>query len=351
MSKQILPPSCSIAPKRLKYIDVAKGVLIFMVIYSHTNNLAIASGVNNEIIDNFIPKTKFFMPFFMPAFFIIAGMCSNYHKNFKEFALSNAKALLIPAVLLLFVRIFVKYSLTGTFSTFEWHGLTSPAFIVNLGRYNWFLTSLFVTKMMFYAVLHGIDNFKKRIALVLIIHFTGVFLYNVKGSNIIYYNFYFYQHALVYLLFVEIGYDLYKGNLKSYGLKLNSIIFFIVYICYLSFGRSVPSITYIIRLPMIDIIPHLFMSVCGSLMLIEFSKKLDSYTGLQDFGKNSLVIYCLHFQFMFSYYQIFKEQLNGMGVHHTITALIIMYVFTAYGCLWFSKALNAKYFKWILGKF
>ena len=339
----------SLSP-RLKYIDIAKGLLILMVIYNHTDNLANASGVDNEII-NFVQNTCFFHSFFMPAFFIIAGMCSNYHKQFKVFAISNAKALLIPAVLLLLVRILIRFLFTGTFSRLEWSGITSPTFIVNLGYWNWFLTALFTTKILFYAILHAIHDFKKRIAFVLFIHVIGVLFYNLKGSGIWYYNFYFYQHALLFLLYIEIGYDITKQKLKISGLKLNTVIFFVVYISYLMIGRKVPSITSDPYLPTVDIIPHLFLSVCGSLMLIDFSKRIDSNLFLEDFGKNSLVIYCLHFQFMFSYYQIFKEQLNTMNVHHTITALIILYVFTALGCLLFSKILNLKYFKWILGKF
>ena len=321
-----------------------------MVIYNHTGNLAVASGVDNDII-NFIPKTSFFHSFFMPAFFIIAGMCSNYHKRFKDFAISNAKSLLIPAVLLLFVRILVRYLFTGTFSRLEWSGLTSPTFIVNLGYWNWFLTALFTTKILFYIVLHTIINIKKRVAFCLITHVIGGIFYNLKGNDLGYYNFYFYQHALLFLLYLEIGYDITQQNMKSFGLKINSIIFFVVYVSYLLIGRRIPSITSDPYLPTFDIIPHFFLSVCGSLMLIEFSKRVDSNPYLEDFGKNSLVVYCLHFQFMFSYYQIFKEQLNTMNFHHTITALFIMYVFTAFGSLWFSKMLKLKYLKWILGKF
>lgn len=335
---------------RLKYIDIAKGILILMVIYNHTVNLAVASGIDNETI-NITEKTHFFAPFFMPAFFIIAGMCSNYNKRFKDFALSNAKALLIPAVTLLFVRIIVRYMLTGTFSRLEWGGLTSPKFIVNLGYWNWFLTALFTTKILFYFFLHVISSFKKRALLILIIHIIGVLIYNIKGNGIISYNFYFYQHALMYLIYIEIGYDLIKNDMKSPGLKVNTVVFLFVYVCYHFIGRKIPSITSGPYLPMADIVPHLLMSVCGSLMIIELSKTIKDNSYLEDFGRHSLVIYCLHFQFIFSYYQIFKQQLNSVGTRYTITALIIMYVFTAYGCLWSSKLLNTKYFKWILGKF
>ena len=43
--------------QRLNYIDIAKGILILMVIYNHTENLASASGVHNLVID-IIPNTR-----------------------------------------------------------------------------------------------------------------------------------------------------------------------------------------------------------------------------------------------------------------------------------------------------
>lgn len=210
--------------QRLNYIDIAKGILILMVIYNHTENLASASGVHNWVID-IIPNTGFFRPFFMPAFFVIAGYCSNYEKGFKDFIISNAKALLIPAVLLLFVRIFVRFLFTGTFSMLEWHGIVSKGVVFHLGYWNWFLTALFSTKVLFYLLVHWAETFKSRFILICTIHIVGVVFFNYKGDGIIFYNFYFYQHALMYLLFVEIGYDLAKNNIKSFGLTTNAGIF------------------------------------------------------------------------------------------------------------------------------
>lgn len=155
----------------------------------------------------------------------------------------------------------------------------------------------------------------------------------------------------MYAVFIEIGYDISKKKYKSFGLPTNMVVFFAVYLAYILIGRKIPSITSDPYLPIIDVIPHFIMAVCGSLMIIELSKKIRANDLLEAFGRHSLVIYCLHFQFMFSFYQIFKEQLNMMGLHHTLTSLIIMYIFTVYGCLWCSKLLNTKYLKWMLGKF
>ena len=337
-----------IVNSRLSYIDIAKGLLILSVIYNHTGNLAAASGISNETIE-YIPSTRFLVPFFMPAFFVIAGLCSNYEKDIKSFIISNAKALLIPAVLLLFVRLLVRYVFTGTFSTLEWSGLTSPSVIVNFGYWNWFLPALFTTKLLFYFVNRTVSSGGGKVILCLIIHIIGVFLYNIKSSHLIWYNYYFYQHAMMYLFYIAIGHEIKNRNTECNGI-IHTLLFFSIYFVYLAIGRKIPSITSDPYLPIIDIIPHLLMSVSGSIAILYWSKKISVNHILEDFGKHSLVIYCLHFQFMFSFYQIFKTSLNQMGLHHTLTSLCVMYVFTAFGCLWISKALHTRRLKWILGK-
>ena len=344
----------TIYKERLHYIDIAKGLLILMVVYVHTQNLAVAQGVNNSVID-FIPKTYFYKPFFMPAFFVITGMCSDFNKKIKDFVISNAKALLIPAILLLFVRMAIRFMLTGTFNGMEGHELISWRALYNLGKYNWFLTALFTTKLMFYGV-HSISKtFKSRLAIVVALHILGVLLidlvFSKYGEEIVFRDFYFYQHALIYLLYIEIGYDIAKKNLHISPLWQNMLIYFAIMTLYCVLNRRMPFVTYTISIPILDMIPHLVLSVCGSIMIIQIAKKINNWTIAEELGKHTLVIYCLHFQFVLSFYEIFKDQFNSMGRYHTMTALLIMYTFTIVGCLYSSKLLHTKYLKWILGKF
>lgn len=340
----------TLSHNRIRYLDIAKGMLILIVIYNHIANLAVASEVHNDTID-FIPQTHFFSPFFMPAFFIITGMCSNYHRDFKSFFIKNAKSLLIPAISLLFVRIFVRYILTGTISTLEWNSIMSRSALFNLGYWNWFLTALFTTKIIFYVVANNVNSIKNRIIVTLFVHVIGVILWNYNGDGILYYNFYFYQHALMYLVFIEIGYETSRENIKVFGLLTNAASFFTIYIIYLIIGIKLPSITAGPYLPISDIFPHLVMAISGSFMILSIAKLMNENSFFESFGRHSLVIYCLHFQFMFSFYEIFKVSLNNMGVHYTITSLVVLYVFTASGCLLCSVVLNYKKVRWILGKF
>lgn len=338
--------------ERIHYLDIAKGVLILMVIYNHTGNLAEASGITNSTI-NFIPSTRFFKSFFMPAFFIITGMCSNFKKPLKEFIISNAKALLIPAITLLLVRVSVRYILTGTVSSLELSGLMSKKVFFNLGYWNWFLTALFTTKVIFYLVTNYVKKDIAQVVILLSLHIIGILIYNFKTDSHIFFNFYFYQHALMFAIYIWIGNNLSKIIHKPQIFWSSIFLFSITYLLYLLLGGAakLPSITSDPYLPIRDIFPHFIMSTCGSIALIYICKQINRNRILEEIGKNTLVIYCLHFQFMFSFYEIFRDQLCSMNTHQTITTLIIMYIFTVVGCLAFSKLLNTKYLKFILGKF
>ena len=80
----------SATKERLPYIDVAKGLLILMVVWGHfelilrethkTSDPVVAYWDHVEII---------WSAFFMPAFFFITGLCGNFNKPFKKFVIQS----------------------------------------------------------------------------------------------------------------------------------------------------------------------------------------------------------------------------------------------------------------------
>ena len=87
--------------ERIPYIDVAKGILILLVVYDHLPDVYMyLLNLSNSHIEYLNDTQWIFKLFFMPAFFCITGMCSNFNKNFKPFLISNLKTLIVPNVLL-----------------------------------------------------------------------------------------------------------------------------------------------------------------------------------------------------------------------------------------------------------
>ena len=85
--------------KRIPYFDVAKGMLICLVIISHIylETLTVAK-IPNSTFAWMRSWQWIHVSFFMPAFFIITGLCSNFEKEFKPFFISNVRTILIPAI-------------------------------------------------------------------------------------------------------------------------------------------------------------------------------------------------------------------------------------------------------------
>ena len=63
--------------ERIHYIDVAKGLLIILVILHHFPQLMDQYGVSNPFLQFLDSASDYYNAFFMPTFFIITGYCTN----------------------------------------------------------------------------------------------------------------------------------------------------------------------------------------------------------------------------------------------------------------------------------
>lgn len=247
--------------KRLAYIDVAKGILIISVLINHIGNLASASGVVNETIAT-IPSFRFWCPFFMPAFFVIAGICSNYDVPLLEFIIKNFKSLIIPAFTLLFVRIAIRYLLDGQLSTLELsefyshHGIKV---LLNVGYWNWFLVAMFTTKLMYWLLNRYVKRDNICFLICIICYLLGFILTNNQNESIFLYNVWFYQHALLFLIYIFVGRCIKRHKQlieESTWLLLFSILYVLVYLTFVIAGWQIPKITSDIFLTKNNLFPH-----------------------------------------------------------------------------------------------
>lgn len=83
--------------ERLTYIDVAKGLLMVLVVFHHVDGNATKYGIINSAVDDIHAFSNIFVSFFMPCFFIITGYCSNFTKPFVRFLLGSIKGIMLPA--------------------------------------------------------------------------------------------------------------------------------------------------------------------------------------------------------------------------------------------------------------
>ena len=135
--------------KRLTYIDNAKAILIFMVVFAHILNYA-----NPQY--GIMPYTltqAFITSFHMPAFFLISGLLFKNEKwrdqSWSAFFLSRVRSLLIPYLFFEMLAVlylhFVLHSVTLTEGL--WKMLT---FRCNVGA-DWFLPAMFLANVFYFV--------------------------------------------------------------------------------------------------------------------------------------------------------------------------------------------------------
>ena len=130
--------------QRISFFDVAKGLLMLMVIYGHCMNWNRDVIMDKDII-LLQPVQNIWQSFFMPAFFVVTGMCSNFYRAFKDFVIRNFKSLLIPCWV---------FTLLNPFELPNIHLVSAIKVIVLYGGDSvfWFLPTLFFSKVIYWML-------------------------------------------------------------------------------------------------------------------------------------------------------------------------------------------------------
>lgn len=199
--------------QRLHYIDIIKGMCVILVVVRHAP--FVLGFADNPYMDIFFLK-NFFIPFFMAAFFMVTGYCSNFDEPFKPFLWKNIKGILLPAFCLYYLNRWLEnfdailYADNSTWLTLShWLSPGLRTFIVEGGHY-WFLSALFLAKTAMWSLKH-VKFLTTRLAIAVSVSFLGVCLGNVVPQ----YNCFFLFNAMALLPFLSIGL-----TMKKYGKQM-----------------------------------------------------------------------------------------------------------------------------------
>lgn len=272
---------------RLHYIDITKGLLILMVAYGHVYyTICHNYGFNNAYMTMIHNVSNAWVAFYMPAFFVITGMCSNFNKDIKSFVYSNMKTILLPA-----------FTLGLIIHAIGWI-LADKDFYIGLkvflkGVSYWFLFALFVAKTIYYILNRYMSSLKK-------ISIATIALYCIFGIVHEYFpnfpNYWCWIHALGLIPFLTLGQILKKQNVleNKKSVAILGSAYLIILVLYIFLGIRIPRITGGIYLPIIQLFPHLLLSATGAILILAICKFICHAQWLESLGKHSLVIYCLH---------------------------------------------------------
>lgn len=181
---------------RDRSLDMAKGLLIAMLVFHHIVDV----GYRMNRIDNEVLRFMFNIQkplitcYFMPAFFIISGMVSNFKRPFRPFIYNQFKTLLIPAI-----------SFTVIFHPFFWEGYSSIHYdlleLFEKGGMFWFLIALFFAKCIFYIMRKLFSKDYLLIITLLILSIIGTII----NQYDMFPNYLMNRHVLDLTLFLGLG--------------------------------------------------------------------------------------------------------------------------------------------------
>lgn len=336
--------------QRLPWIDVSKGLLILFVVLGHIEYYA-QEFVGSHSYD-FLHHIMFlYLPYYIPAFFVVTGFCSNFDVPFKTFLVKNIKTLLVPSVLIGFLvaRWIELFLYGGGLSVSNFLSINYMELCMTGGH--WFLTTLFLSKMVLYFQQ---KYYKEKpfwtFVILLIIMLLGSILYNRN----IFPNIWYYKHTMILLPFLFIGTWLRKNPQwidKSYN-KFAGFGIIIVAFFMQRFGMPYPYIVGAIGVFWGNFLLCVVMVMSGTLMVFSVSKKIQGCKPFEILGKHSLMIFLLHSAFLIFFLRITEHigitENTNIGIR-MITFLIILSlssIFPVFVDLWIDK--HARYLK---GKF
>lgn len=311
---------------RYKYIDITKGILILIVIFHHISFASIEMHIEGSLTWNF-KLLPLYASWFMPAFFIVTGYCSNFDKTFKEFLISNLKTLLWPAITSFIITAFYGIVLFHNVSTFIEACETIP-----IRGFNWFLMALFISKILFWILRRIISN---EFALGCTIIFVSIIAILFNDINLLGGNWFHHRHALYLTLFLYIGYLTKEKNLmqRKY-LVIASFIFIItVFVCMKMYGVT-PGIAGLwINFSVTNVPLHFVLALTGTSIIILISMIISRCRILEQIGKDSLIYYIFHIDVIRTIIGIICQYIvTPINVISILTADLIIIFFTVIIC-------------------
>lgn len=286
--------------KRIEWLDLLKGVTIYLVIFGHCitrmGNSTYITWINILICS-----------FHMPMFFVLSGYTLNVKYNFKEFIGKKFVSLMLPAAF--FSMLLILYNII--FHMFH-HDLavyvntiSDPTKMMNTILFTkrsltagyWFLPVLFSAEIGSYCLFKYIRNKVADVAITIVLFLCALYLIDNLQVALPFGI----EEALIAIPFVVIGYLL--KCIPSILEKMNKWYFMIGYLLIFMIGNRIEIIRKFGTMNMWngDIhspILYFINGLSGIFLLICIGIRIKNCNWINKIGKNSLYIYGIHYIFL-----------------------------------------------------
>lgn len=310
-----------------------------LLVFAHFNSAVHRLPFDSEFFPIVSKMNKVFTVFYMPAFFIISGYCSNFNKKTSHFFKSMAKSLLVPLISFSVIdNLFYSVALSENFFLrfYRW---------ILEGAGFWFLYALFIGKTFVFTLFKTKIEAKWILLVTFVLLTLGILLHSL-GAGV---NLFYYRHAMIASFWIAVGVYLKENNyfyLKS--LKLSFKLYPFLAIMSLLIA---PTFTAGINVNFFTIPLHLLYSFVGSMFLLALSRFIDTNRFFQFWGRNSLVVYGFHFPPLLVITAFFWDIIQPSNLSTFICFLLLLYL-TEYSVCWIiMKIFEKKPFSVIVGSF
>lgn len=270
---------------RLFWIDIAKGILILLVVLHHLPYIYIdiLEG-DGTYLDALNQSSCLYVTWFMPAFFAITGYCSHFNVPFVDFLKKNILSILLPAILYGTLCYWGELILI---KDFNWHH-----FIHIGGGSYWFLISLFFIKIWYWILYKNVKSPYIRLLVLLLLVIIGVYINN----NGLFLSIRYLPHICIFSFFIFLGESIKVHNIIDRVDFVVSISFsFIIIVSYSYYmGWNLPYVTYRLIIQWEHLIPFFLLSISGIIVFFSIVNHCRRNRFLEWIGKNTITIYCLH---------------------------------------------------------
>jgi len=327
------------ASSRIQYLDIAKGILIILLVFAHFRSAVIRIPYESPYFELMYGWNHVFTCFYMPAFFIISGYCSNLKQPFGTFLISIVKTLLIPIIAFTLIdQAVISYLNKTNYLEDLWLHFIKVDVL-------WFLQAMIIAKLILYCIRRVNGLWGGYILICLILLCLGVFLNQWNKES----NPFFYKHALIASFWIAVGQWLRENN-TVYEKFLKWSLYVYPLIAIATFVIS-SSFTAIISISLKTIPFHILYSLVGSMFLLKICSFIKENSILEYWGKNSITVYALHFTPLLFMTQTLWEWLHPDALWMFILYFILLYIIEYTICWLLMKLFSVKPFNYALGKF
>lgn len=335
--------------KRNVSIDVAKGLLIILLLYNHTAVYSFIADIHDPVA-NFIEDSKsLFTVFFMQSFFLITGYCSSFNRKFGPFLWRNVKTLVIPAFLLGKIGSIISSIFFGS----PIHISFIPAFVNWFnGHGPWFIVTLFFCKLIYWIL--NRYNYGIQIAIISILYLLGIYCNIHFWAS---HEYLCYQHVLLMLPFLFIGnlVKWYHSSISRYMPILalaGAVIIPLENVAKWTVGVSIPILDAGIGIPYYSIPLHFFNAITGTALILCIAKKFQNHGAwITRVGTYTLVFYLWNDPIHPIVISLIQPFYNSDSMIHCTFFHFVSFALCVIVSYFVSVLIyETKYLKWLVGK-